>query len=91
MVINSPNFPTGSPYVTSVGGTRNSNPEVAWSDSGGGFSDYWPTQPWQTTAVSQYFTTAAGVYQIVINIIKREEDIQILVHNLLILQLFIMV
>eukprot|EP01084_Bolivina_argentea_P295414 508593_1 len=55
-----PNYPTGSPYVTSVGGTRNTKPEIAWSGSGGGFSDYWPTQSWQQAAVTAYFTTAAN-------------------------------
>ena len=43
-----------------MGGTKDSNPEVAWSGSGGGFSDYWPTQSWQTAAVAQYFITAAN-------------------------------
>ena len=55
-----PNFPTGSPYVTSVGGTRNSKPEIAWSGSGGGFSDYWPQQSWQKDAITTYFTNAAN-------------------------------
>ena len=55
-----PNFPTDSPYVTSVGGTRSSNPEIAWSNSGGGFSDYWSIQTWQESAINTYFTTANG-------------------------------
>ena len=33
--------------------------KVRWSGSGGGFSDYWPTQSWQTDAIQQYFIIAA--------------------------------
>eukprot|EP01084_Bolivina_argentea_P284458 487516_1 len=55
-----PDFPTGSPYVTSVGGTHSSSPEIVWSSGGGGFSDYWPQQTWQTNAINNYFTTAGN-------------------------------
>jgi tripeptidyl-peptidase-1 len=63
-----PDFPAGSPYVTSVGGTDFSTKSVigaesAWSCGGGGFSDAFAQPSWQATAVSTYFTTAgaAGV------------------------------
>ncbi|KAH9012241.1 subtilisin-like protein [Lactarius deliciosus] len=53
-----PIFPATCPWVTSVGGTTGHNPEVAASLSGGGFSIYFPRQPYQANAVStflQYF------------------------------------
>ncbi|KAH9059088.1 hypothetical protein EDB87DRAFT_1685040 [Lactarius vividus] len=37
-----------------VGGTTGHNPEVAASMSGGGFSTYFPRQPYQTNAVSTF-------------------------------------
>ncbi|KAH9167583.1 subtilisin-like protein [Lactarius sanguifluus] len=53
-----PMFPATCPWVTSVGGTTGHDPEVAASLSGGGFSIYFPRQPYQANAVStflQYF------------------------------------
>ncbi|KAH8978364.1 subtilisin-like protein [Lactarius hatsudake] len=53
-----PTFPATCPWVTSVGGTTGHDPEVAASLSGGGFSIYFPRQPYQADAVStflQYF------------------------------------
>jgi len=53
-----PDFPAGSPYITSVGGTDfsgdNIGDETAWSDSGGGFSDNFPIPDFQKDAVSAY-------------------------------------
>ncbi|KZT71838.1 subtilisin-like protein [Daedalea quercina L-15889] len=51
-----PTFPSGCPYVTSVGGTINI-PEQAVNLSAGGFSNYWPTADFQTDAVSSYLAT----------------------------------
>ncbi|EXJ57779.1 uncharacterized protein A1O5_12337 [Cladophialophora psammophila CBS 110553] len=54
-----PIFPASCPYVTSVGGTMN-YPEVVAFDtrnsyaSGAGFSNYFPRQKWQDTAVGRY-------------------------------------
>ncbi|UKZ81685.1 hypothetical protein TrVFT333_009457 [Trichoderma virens FT-333] len=49
-----PIFPATCPYVTSVGGTVNFNPEVAWDGSSGGFSYYF-SRPWyQEEAVGNY-------------------------------------
>ncbi|KAH9167472.1 subtilisin-like protein [Lactarius sanguifluus] len=42
------------PWVTSVGGTTGHDPEVAASISGGGFSIYFPRQPYQENAVSNF-------------------------------------
>ena len=47
-------FPTDSPWVTSVGGTRLTRTgstfhEQAWSDSGGGFSRFYKTPSYQQT------------------------------------------
>lgn len=70
-----PQFPSTCPYVTSVGGTRNFDPEVAALDtrfepaftSGGGFSNYFPRPPYQDNAVPEYLskyigTEYAGLY-----------------------------
>ncbi|KAH9017706.1 subtilisin-like protein [Lactarius pseudohatsudake] len=48
-----PIFPATCPWVTSVGGTTG-YPEVAASISGGGFSNYFPRQPYQANAVSTF-------------------------------------
>ena len=49
-----PQFPGTCPYVTTVGGTQSYNPEIAWTNSSGGFSFYF-TQPWyQENAIKQY-------------------------------------
>jgi tripeptidyl-peptidase-1 len=62
-----PNFPSGSPFITAVGGvtggTAGQTPtgEVVDFISGGGFSDYWPTPSWQTSAVATYLSTATGL------------------------------
>ena len=49
-----PNWPAASPYVTAVGGTSNSNPEVAVGLSSGGFSNRYPIPEWQSGAVATY-------------------------------------
>jgi tripeptidyl-peptidase-1 len=55
-----PSFPATCPYVTSIGATRflngNTGPEGAVQafGSGGGFSQHFPTQSWQQSAVSGY-------------------------------------
>lgn len=58
-----PSFPAGSPYVTAVGGTTlqdafERGPEVAWSGSGGGFSNVWPIPTYQSAAVATYLKNA---------------------------------
>lgn len=51
-----PDFPAGSPYVTSVGGTRGGGEhEIAtWRLSSGGFSDIFERPTWQESFVSKY-------------------------------------
>ncbi|KAE8453079.1 hypothetical protein EG329_012266 [Mollisiaceae sp. DMI_Dod_QoI] len=49
-----PQFPASCPWVTSVGGTRYIEPEVAVFFSSGGFSNYWPRPAYQEYAVSSY-------------------------------------
>ncbi|KAF4963755.1 hypothetical protein FSARC_8238 [Fusarium sarcochroum] len=55
-----PNFPSGCPYVTAVGGTESNSPEKVWyttqyqASGGGGFSDYWPRPWWQDNVVKDY-------------------------------------
>jgi len=57
-----PDFPAGSPYITSVGGTdfvgNDIGDEMAWSDGGGGFSDTFAIPEWQADAVAAYKATA---------------------------------
>jgi len=61
-----PDFPGGSPYHTSVGGTdfltNDVGEEKVWSDGGGGFSDHFPIPSYQAAAVAAFKTTsqAAG-------------------------------
>jgi tripeptidyl-peptidase-1 len=55
-----PMFPADSPYVTSVGATT-SQPEVAASLSGGGFSTRWAQPSWQTSAVTKYLNSAVNL------------------------------
>ena len=60
-----PDFPTGSPYITGVGGTDFLRAgvigdEKAWNDGGGGFSDTFPTAPYQVTAVNKYIQSKGG-------------------------------
>jgi tripeptidyl-peptidase-1 len=49
-----PTFPGACPFVTSVGGTINVEPEQAAPFSSGGFSDRFPRPSYQDWAVSQY-------------------------------------
>ncbi|ETS85649.1 hypothetical protein PFICI_03674 [Pestalotiopsis fici W106-1] len=57
----SPQFPASCPYVTSVGGTQSWAPEIGWSGSSGGFSNYF-AQPWyQTGAVNTYLDSGINL------------------------------
>eukprot|EP00038_Savillea_parva_P018479 m.23893 g.23893 ORF g.23893 m.23893 type:complete len:595 (-) comp4113_c0_seq1:25-1809(-) len=59
-----PVFPTGSPYVTSVGGTTwkngNAAEPQAWDGSGGGFAWQFPRPAHQDAAVSAYLAAAGN-------------------------------
>ncbi|KAI0331649.1 subtilisin-like protein [Cubamyces sp. BRFM 1775] len=61
-----PNFPASCPFVTTVGGTIQINPEVAVDFSGGGFSNYFAQPSYQATAVSAFLKklgrTNAGLF-----------------------------
>lgn len=61
-----PTFPASCPYVTSVGGTTQVEPEQAVDFSSGGFSDLWDRPAYQEEAVSEYLTKLgdrwAGLY-----------------------------
>lgn len=46
-----PQFPSTCPWITSIGGTQAVNPEIAWADSSGGFSDYFPRPAYQVDAL----------------------------------------
>jgi tripeptidyl-peptidase-1 len=54
-----PTFPAGSPWVTSVGGTTQFDPEVGVSFSSGGFANYWAPESYQTAAIQAYLTKYA--------------------------------
>lgn len=56
-----PEYPTDSPWVTSVGATVNTSPETVAGFSGGGFSNRWPQPSWQNQIVSNYLTNTPGV------------------------------
>ncbi|KAF8155015.1 family S53 protease-like protein [Mycena galopus ATCC 62051] len=52
-----PVFPASCPYVTAVGSTIGIAPEQAVNFTGGGFSNYFPTPSWQSSAVSTFLNT----------------------------------
>jgi len=60
-----PVFPTGSPYVTSVGGidwgSAGPGDAIAWDRSGGGFAWQFPAPVHQVDAVQNYLKTTAGL------------------------------
>lgn len=60
-----PGFPASSPYVTAVGGTdfvtkSQVGDEMAWSSSGGGFSNTFAQPKWQKQAVDAYLKSNAS-------------------------------
>ena len=57
------NFRISCPYVTTVGGTVQINPEVAVPFSGGGFSRLFSTPAYQAKAVSKYLETLGTKYK----------------------------
>ena len=63
-----PEFPASCPYVTTVGATKNFNPEVVAVDpengfvSGGGFSNYFPRPAYQKSVVDAYVAGLDGEY-----------------------------
>jgi tripeptidyl-peptidase-1 len=59
-------FPAGSPYITSVGGTDfsskdGSGPEVGCRDGGGGFSETFAMPDFQSAAVKGYFNSGVDL------------------------------
>ena len=63
-----PEFPASCPYVTTVGATKNQNPEVAAFDprngfvSGGGFSNYFTRPSYQEPLVTDYVGSLGDIY-----------------------------
>ena len=60
----SPDFPSSSPYVTSIGGTTLATvgvvgAERSWDSSGGGFSNVFVQPPFQEKMVSAYLSSAS--------------------------------
>lgn len=55
-----PAFPASCPWVTTVGGTQSIDPEIAWEDSSGGFSNYFCQPDYQKSAVAAYLQTPTG-------------------------------
>jgi tripeptidyl-peptidase-1 len=57
-----PQWPSGSPYVTAVGGTAGgspSSPETTAGLSSGGFSNRWARPAWQSVATKAYLDDSA--------------------------------
>ncbi|KAH9024936.1 subtilisin-like protein [Lactarius pseudohatsudake] len=57
-----PKFPATCPYITSVGGTTQSNPEVAAELSGGGFSNYFGRPAYQNVVVPAFLQSLGSQY-----------------------------
>lgn len=63
-----PTYPSGCPYVLSVGATENAKAEAAPAWSGGGFSNIFPTPSYQNGSHAAYMSylaagnTSAGLY-----------------------------
>ncbi|KAJ7457796.1 family S53 protease-like protein [Mycena latifolia] len=59
-------FPASCPFLTSVGSTAGFAPEIAANFSGGGFSNFFAAQEYQTAAVSNFLATVpsdfAGIF-----------------------------
>lgn len=58
-----PIFPAACPFVTSVGGTRHVQPEVAVGFSSGGFSDRFPRPSYQDAAVTNYLSILGDTWK----------------------------
>ncbi|KZV93723.1 subtilisin-like protein [Exidia glandulosa HHB12029] len=58
-----PIFPSGCPYVTSVGATDGIIPETVAGFSSGGFSNIFPVPDFQKDAVQGYLNSLGGTYQ----------------------------
>lgn len=57
-----PTFPASCPYVTSVGATTGTKPEVAAELSAGGFSNLFGQPTYQLAAVAEYLTKLGSQY-----------------------------
>ncbi|KAH8670895.1 tripeptidyl-peptidase 1 [Xylariales sp. PMI_506] len=57
-----PTFPGACPYITSVGGTVEVQPEQAAYFSSGGFSDYFPRPSYQDDAVTAYLAKIGDTF-----------------------------
>ena len=55
-----PQFPASCPWVTSVGGTEQVQPEIATWLSGGGFSDVFARPDYQAKQVGAYLNNTVG-------------------------------
>ncbi|KAK6966626.1 family S53 protease-like protein [Favolaschia claudopus] len=64
-------FPASCPWGTSVGATKGFNPEVGIRWTGGGFSDYFPALPYQSTAVSNFLQTIPADFRVTFNRTNR--------------------
>ncbi|KAG0197930.1 hypothetical protein BGX28_008580 [Mortierella sp. GBA30] len=57
-----PSFPATCPFVTTVGATNGTSPEVGADFSGGGFSEYFRQPCFQKTAVRRYLRGTGNTY-----------------------------
>jgi len=58
-----PNFPSSCPFITGVGGTTSSNPEIGAELSAGGFSNLFPRPPFQNDAVIPFIDSIGDLYK----------------------------
>ncbi|KAF8174994.1 family S53 protease-like protein [Mycena galopus ATCC 62051] len=66
-----PTFPSTCPFVTSVGATQGFAPEKAVNLSSGGFSNFFPTPDYQTSAVSGFLQTLPSDFAGIFNVTGR--------------------
>ncbi|KAF8142598.1 family S53 protease-like protein [Mycena galopus ATCC 62051] len=66
-----PTFPSTCPFVTSVGATQGFAPEKAVNLSSGGFSNFFPTPGYQTSAVSGFLKTLPSDFAGIFNVTGR--------------------
>ncbi|KAI0738095.1 family S53 protease [Daedaleopsis nitida] len=57
-----PTWPSGCPYITSVGGTRGVSPEAGADFSAGGFSNYFQRPVYQVGSVTDYISGLGSTY-----------------------------
>ncbi|KAF8266391.1 subtilisin-like protein [Lactarius quietus] len=71
-----PMFPATCPWVTSVGGTMNLDPEIAMYLSGGGFSQHFPRPNYQDRAVFNFLQNLGDEYAGLFKCVRCRDSIR---------------